>query len=522
MTTSHGPLTAAGTAAAPTAATAARARTLVGPWPRLATAVVAGWLAVCVAVALERPAYLLETAGLGLALATAWLGLAWVPLSRSRLAVLAVLFATPLVATWPGRRLAGELDAQPALLAALLSPSSLLLAVAWLACARERVAMHVPRLLAAAALAAVLGGVTAGLGAADPAAALGDAWLAIAVPIGAALLVARARLSGVDAWRALHVLLAAACVPLVVAVAAYLTTFGLPGGGADLQQARAELFRSGLVQELVLGNVSNLGSFCAALLPVAIVAAACTTAGRLGRAVSAAAAACSGLVLLLVLTRAAFVMAVLAVVLVAALFALQGRRRHALAAAGCALALVLPVLASAPLRDVYGLAAPAQPAAAAGPIRLAATAVSLPPLAGDSVDVRRAAIERGLEVGRDHLPWGVGSGQYPRYDPVQTATHSLPVTLLAETGLLGVTAFVLLCIAVALALWRLPLRRPPTSDDDVRLAAGSGAALLLVLGAAAGLPLALDDVNVWPLLLWILTAMLVTVRPGREPERPRP
>jgi len=46
--------------------------------------------------------------------------------------------------------------------------------------------------------------------------------------------------------------------------------------------------------------------------------------------------------------------------------------------------------------------------------------------------------------------------------------------------------------------------------------------MLLVLGVLAGLPLALDDVNVWPLLLWIYTAVLLTVRPGRDPRNVQP
>jgi hypothetical protein len=73
--------------------------------------------------------------------------------------------------------------------------------------------------------------------------------------------------------------------------------------------------------------------------------------------------------------------------------------------------------------------------------------------------------------------------------------------------------FVFLIVAVALESGRLLVR--PDPDDAVfllRVACAAGAAGILVDGIVAGVPLALGQLNVWPVLLWLQVGLLVGAR----------
>ena len=118
-------------------------------------------------------------------------------------------------------------------------------------------------------------------------------------------------------------------------------------------------------------------------------------------------------------------------------------------------------------------------------------------LADASVQTRREAIEEGLDLAADHLPFGVGPGLYARYAPVTTAPHSLPVLAAAETGVLGVAALALLAAAAAVPL--LARRRERLSADGEALVAAAGVGVLgwLLLGVVAGTNLSLGTYSAW-------------------------
>ena len=133
-------------------------------------------------------------------------------------------------------------------------------------------------------------------------------------------------------------------------------------------------------------------------------------------------------------------------------------------------------------------------------------------LADASVQTRREAIEEGLDVAADHLPFGVGPGLYARYAPVTTAPHSLPVLTAAETGILGVAALALLAAAAAVPL--LARRRERLSADGEALVAAAGVGVLgwLVLGVVAGTNLSLGTYSAWAVVVWLQLGLLRAVR----------
>src|SRR5207249_58005 len=105
---------------------------------------------------------------------------------------------------------------------------------------------------------------------------------------------------------------------------------------------------------------------------------------------------------------------------------------------------------------------------------------------------------QGTAVFAEHMPWGVGSGQYDVYDPAHTASHSLLVQVLVEDGLIGAAGLVLVYIFVLREGARM-LRRNIYSLDNaaLRWACLLGAGSFLLQGLIAGVPLAIGSVAVW-------------------------
>jgi len=121
----------------------------------------------------------------------------------------------------------------------------------------------------------------------------------------------------------------------------------------------------------------------------------------------------------------------------------------------------------------------------------------------------------------DHPIEGVGAGNYParyflerRTDQDVQQPHSLPLQLMAELGLVGLGAFLLFVVAVAVGLWRRGRSRAPGSAS---LAVAAGGIFLGWLGATA-----VDWVHLFPGLVGIAFAgAAVLVTDDRLSEAPR-
>jgi putative inorganic carbon (hco3(-)) transporter len=132
---------------------------------------------------------------------------------------------------------------------------------------------------------------------------------------------------------------------------------------------------------------------------------------------------------------------------------------------------------------------------------------------------RAGLVANGLRIAADHPVAGVGTGGFrrayaertglPGRDPKRAASHSTPVTVAAETGLLGVALLAWLGFASLAAAFRARRRA-----DAARLALAAG----LTLGAIAVHSLfynaLFEDPTTWALLGLVA---LVAARPREEP-----
>ncbi len=391
----------------------------------------------------------------------------------------------------------------------LLLPSLAVLAAIAL---RPAVRARTPgRLLVAAGACAVSGAAIAAVLSVDAGGAVFAAWTGYAVPVALGLLVATYVRSVQEAWRLAACAVLALLPVLVVVLAAWLTTFGVPLSVGDVVEAKEALSRPTIVQELTFGNVGNTASLLVALLPLAL---ACAVAAPLPRAVrigAGAVAVLSAVDLLLLASRASLGAAALAAALLALVAAARRADRSLVVAAGAA-AIVLALAVTAIVvddanDDAAGARPPGVAATASAPVAAAERV-----LADGSVETRREAIEQGLDVAWDHLPFGVGPGLYARYAPVTTAPHSLPVLAAAETGILGTAALALMAAAAAVPL--LARRRGVLTADGEALVAAAGVGVLgwLVLGVVAGTNFSLGTYSAWAVVLWLQLGLLRAVR----------
>jgi putative inorganic carbon (hco3(-)) transporter len=192
-------------------------------------------------------------------------------------------------------------------------------------------------------------------------------------------------------------------------------------------------------------------------------------------------------------------------ILVALVAALYGGRRDALAAAAAIVALWVGLVFSfsqssfvALIVGVLGavvLAWSRQTVAmlAAAALVLLAAGFIVPSVRAEILDNtdratggRSKLVSEGLQIAADHPVGGVGIGGFKRAygkrvgfkaaDPARAASHNTPVTVAAETGVLGFGLFVWL---VATALW-LPFRRASRSFAG-RASLSCGLALSAIL-----------------------------------------
>lgn len=461
---------------------------------RIGIALYAAWLAAAVILGLWRPGELLEVAAVGAAGLVAFTAVARSSPTAQVWVVAGACFAAPLLATWPVRTYeAHQLPALPGALASVGSIAPLLALVAALSGGART--LRVPRAVAAAA-ALLLAGVVASSGTAiDHSSALAAGWLEYGAPMCLALAVVTASRTTADVRLFLIVLVAAALPPLVIAIASYVVDFGIPHGAADLVSAKAELYRPHLLQQQTFGNVQHLADFSLALLVPATALAGSRRVPPALRAAATATAVAALIVLVLVLNRSAIVVAGAVLLLAVAAAVRRGRLRD-LALPAAMVAALLAVSLAPSVRRSYERILPVKTTTSAS--------------AGSSVETRLSAGRTGWAVARSHLPFGVGTDQYPRYDPVHQAPHSLALKALSENGLLGALGWLLLAGYVCVRTLGTAVRGRH-EHRRLTLAAGAGALAIITHGVIAGVDLSFGHANVWALVLWIQIGSLTAL-----------
>src|SRR2546428_759406 len=261
------------------------------------------WAVGTALIVIVRPGQLLEFATVGIVGAVAWRAflrkLGW-----ADLLIAGTCLVVPLLNTWPGRvyqSLPGRApEPVPALLGALSVAGCLLLAlrlpIRW---------SRFPRILTVAAGAFTCGGAIAALLSGNVGPSVGALWSAVIVPIAIAALVVSSVRKPDDGWRALSLVALGALVPMTIAVAAFVLSFGLPLSGADLLKAKVLLVRPHLLQEATFGNVGHLADFALLVMPVGLIGVARTSSPRLVRIALMLTAIGSVLMLILTVSRSA-------------------------------------------------------------------------------------------------------------------------------------------------------------------------------------------------------------------------
>jgi hypothetical protein len=465
------------------------------------------WAIAALAAFAIRPGALLEVALIGVA------GALVVPALESTaaawlLALVGLAFVLPLTNTWPARAWERGTDQLPHVLGALAAPSSLaLLAAAAVALpVRADGRGRAPLALTLAAAGLAVGAFLAAVLSAGPGGALASAWLQIGVPIAIGWLILRIGPNVRAAEVILLGALAAAEVPCLVGATAYMLDFGIPHDSGDLAEGKVALARPHLLQEVTFGNVGHIAALAVILLPIAIVLNFFGSR-RLVRAVGAASTASLVVVLLLMVSRFALLSALLAALGLAVLLGLRAGYRIA-AACAAGFVLIALVLASPAVRNPESAAAGSSSPAQSGRPSPSPSPSSRP-VESRSLEVREGAVRSGLRVAAHHLPFGVGSGRYPLYDPVHTAPHSLPLEVVAEDGLLAGLGLLALTGWLILAL--VPLLRatrgPKPPGFELRVACVVGALAFLTLGFLGGVPLLLGSSDVWTALLAVQVSL---------------
>lgn len=283
--------------------------------------------------------------------------------------------------------------------------------------------------------------------------------------------------SGVDPTRSITLVV----ISLITIGYAFAVAFahrpGLEVDGLDLLVvaggvvAVMALASAGSIEAAEAGNVVNgrltgpfaqpneLGVFCAALLPLA-VACAVTGGSRRRRAVLGVSAACLAAACVLSMSRGAWIGCVAALVVLAVCAPATRRALGTVAAAlagAVVAALVLPT--STPVLGVFGL-------------RMR----SLGDPTQNQYDDRPLIWGEAWRQATEHPWWGIGPGAYQRAatDAVSRVSarpadhpHDLPLTILAERGMVGVGLAVVVVFGCALAARRLMRRADRPSPADV-------------------------------------------------------
>lgn len=453
-----------------------------------------GWLLLSATAEYLRPGELLEFGLVGAAGVSAWALLR--TLASRRLQLLAgLVFMLPLLNTWPSRALLAQLG-DLGVVSYVLAPGSLLalLIVLVAPIQKSRRPPALPLLFVVLVTAAAVTSSFAS-GALDTVA--GSAWVALLAPTAVGLVVAAAATEVRTGWTLVAVPAAAALVPAAMGLVAYVVSYGPPLSIDDLIVGKMLMARTGLVQEVTFGNVAHLAAFALLVGPPAAASAAARSLPVAVRACAGASAVLLACALLLSFSRAGFLVAALLLAVGAGLVGMRAwlKRRARLLAVAAALVAIAPPVAALAWSDLE-----AQPAGRSGGAGTSIPGGESSRLGEDaSFDVRVDAVRRGLQIVEENR-LGVGVGRYAEYDPVHKSPHSLFVRVLAETGVVGGVAFVVLLLMVCSSL-RLFARTLPDDEWLLRLGCTLGAGGFLAYAVVAGAPLALGPVNPWSLLL---------------------
>jgi hypothetical protein len=499
------------------------------------------WATAAGSVAVLRPGQLLEIAMVGIVGMVAWRTILEKKPPRHIL-LWSLCLLVPLTNTWPARIYQSVADQMPVPVPALLSLVSLS-ALAGIAVTRPR-RLHAPALLLGGWALLLIGGFIAAFASERSLFSLGDLWVTVFAPAAFAATMTSITPGAEDRWQVLSLIVIAALVPLTMAIAAYALSFGVPLSGEELVKAKMLLFRPHLLQEVTFGNISQVAALILLVLPAAVFIGARPGFDRTLRTFAMLTAAAAILVLMLVQVRSALLVADLTLIAVTLIFfSRRDLRTAAVPLVGVA-ALTLIALSPAvratytnlvPTFSVARDASPAPstpvPTAQSGsPAATASTSfrptrsptIVLGPItvvASDhSEELRVEALRKGTAVFADHMPWGVGSGQYGTYDPAHTASHSLLIQTLVEDGLLGAVGLTLVCLFVLVGIARQFRRRGYSRDQsDLRWACLLGCGAFLLQGLVAGAPLAIAPIAVWASVLWLLLWLTSSPTSGPRP-----
>ena len=485
--------------------------------PRLVSAVevvcFAGLLVLAAAAWVDRPGALLEVATIGVAGAALWLAIGQAAVGRSTAVLAGLSFAVCLTNTWPGRGWTLAIGHLPAGPDALLAPATVLFVLAALLDRRAPRHGRAPTSLRLAAGLIVAAVVVSTLIAAK-AAPGGAALLEFLVPLAVGALVIRRSPGLEDSWVVVTGLLAGVSVPALVGISAYVLQLGFPTSAAALTTGKSTLTETLLFQQLTFGNVDHFAVLVVLLLPAAALGAvrparpADPACDRCSRDLPAARnpasrpqpALARGFDRGARRPRGA-----------ADVAARTGRSRMHCRSGGLPDPPVREPPDPGPLqrlrrgRDRHLVTQLTCPGAGAAP---APAPVPAKGSLNRSATFRESAVRTGLRVFKHHAPFGVGTGQYPLYDPVHTAPHSLLVELLAENGILGAAALLAVGWYICAALLRL-LRRPRRDGFELELACLLGAGAFLGVAVLGGAALLNGYTDVWPVALAVLLGLSV-------------
>jgi hypothetical protein len=466
-----------------------------------ALAALAAWLLAATVATAVRPGELFEMSLIAAAGAVAWGILATDPSARRMRAVAALMLAIPLVNTWPARAWVAAFDETPTTVQVLLAPSTLLIAAA-VSLAPRRLPSRETLPYAIAAGALLVAAAISSLLSDHPGDALAATIHSYAFPaaLGVATAASVHRVS--EGWTLIQLAAIGAAVPAIVGVAAYIVSFGVPLSSAELLEAKVALVRPYLFQELTFGNVGHLADLVLLTLPAAVLGSVFPDSARWLRVASGIAAAALSSALLLTASRSAMAIAGAEMAFIATLLLVIRRPRSALAP--LAVLAVLAVVALSPdVRRTYSELVPS--------VNVSELQVTV---LDESAVVRLRALETGLRIAGDNLPFGIGPGQYRASDELYTAPHSLLIQILAENGILGGLAALALAALLATDGVR-GLRAGQRANHDLfllRAASLVGAFGFLLHGIAAGAPLAVGQVNVWAALFWLQVGVVAALR----------
>ncbi len=322
----------------------------------------------------------------------------------------------------------------------------------------------------------------------------------LALGYAAAIVLAESDVPEVGGW-----------LPLVVPVGGAISIVAMSSAGSFTAVEGGDVVLGRLQGPFAQPN--ELGVFCAAMLPIAVIAVV-TASTRIGFSIQLVATIAIGAAWVMSMSRGAWI-AGLAGLVIVAVFAPTTRKWLAMAVAGAA-AFVVAALSAPPSAGVIGV--------------VGARLRSLGEVSRHSYDERPAIWTEAWRQAGEHPLLGVGPGGFPAASAEASSTvsfeppvhpHNLLLTVLTERGLVGLLAagvVVLGCFVIMARAWEW-YSRGLGLDSAWRIAAVAG----LVAIAGHGLfdmPLRNPIVAAltWTLLGYAAVSESGTPSDGRPPQ----